>query len=134
MKNILLLYYLYHNKQLYFLFPPALFQECFLLLCRGFGGLWSLLSTGLKFPAKVGVFCFDLGKCQVPTKTVLSLPLPSWTGERKCDERLEGRDKDRERSLTNYCHGQNRLNLGRKGSLTNHQSNQSRIMKNKTRS
>jgi len=47
-------------------------------------------------------------------KTALSLPLLSWTGERKYDERLEGRDKDRERSLTNYCHGQNRLNLGRK--------------------
>jgi len=42
-------------------------------------------------------------------------PLLSWTGKRKYDERLEGRDKDRERSLTNYCHRQNRLNLGRKG-------------------
>jgi len=51
----------------------------------------------------------------VPTKTPLSLPLLNWTGERKYDERLERRDKDRERSLTNYCHGQNRLNLGRKG-------------------
>jgi len=41
-------------------------------------------------------------------------PLLSWTGERKYDEGLVDRDKDRERSLTNYCHGQNRLNLGRK--------------------
>jgi len=60
----------------------------------------------------------------VPIKTALSLPLFSWTGESKYDERLEGKDKDRERSLTNYCHRQNRLNLGRKGSLTYHQSNQ----------
>jgi len=51
----------------------------------------------------------------VSTKTALSLPLLSWTGERKHYERLKGRDKERERSLTNYRHGQNRLNLGRKG-------------------
>jgi len=56
----------------------------------------------------------------VPTKTTLSLPLLRWTGERKYDERLKGQDKDRERSLINYCHGQNRLNLGRKGSLIHH--------------
>jgi len=36
----------------------------------------------------------------VPIKTALSLPLLNWTGERKYDERLVGRDKDRERSLT----------------------------------
>jgi len=42
-----------------------------------------------------------------------------------------GRDKDRERSLTSYRHGQNRLNRGRKGSLIYHQSNQSRIMRHK---
>jgi len=76
-----------------------------------------------------GVFWFGLDKCQVPTKTALSLPILSWTGERKYDERLKDRDKDRERSLTNCCHGQNRLNLGRKGSLIHHQSNQSRIMR-----
>jgi len=70
----------------------------------------------------------------VPTKTALSLPLLSWTGERKYVERLEGRDKDRERSLTSYPHGQNRLNLGRKVSLIHHQSNQSKIVRNKTRS
>jgi len=70
----------------------------------------------------------------VPTKTALSLPLLNWTGQRKYDERLEAPDKDRERSLTNYCHGQNRLNLGRKGSLIHHQSNQSKIMRNKTKS
>jgi len=70
----------------------------------------------------------------VPTTTTLSLPLLKWTGERKYDERLKGRDKDRERSLTNYCHRQNRLNLGRKGSLIHHQSNQRRIVRNKSRS
>jgi len=50
----------------------------------------------------------------MPNKMTLSLPLLSWTGERKYDERLVGRDEDRERSLTNYCHGRSRLNLGRK--------------------
>jgi len=40
---------------------------------------------------------FGLDKCQVPTKTALSLPLLSCTGERKYDERLKGQDKDRER-------------------------------------
>jgi len=63
------------------------------------------------------LFWLGLDKCQVPTKTALSLPLLSWTGERRYDERLVGRDKDRERSLTSYCLRQNRLNLGRKGSL-----------------
>jgi len=49
----------------------------------------------------------------VPIKAALSLFLLSWIGERKY-ERLEGRDKDRKRSLTNYCHRQNRLNAGRR--------------------
>ena len=64
------------------------------------------------------MFWFGLDKCQVPTKAALSLPLLSGTGERKYDERLKGRDQGREQSLTNYSHGQNRLNLGRKGSLS----------------
>jgi len=38
----------------------------------------------------MALFSFDLDKCQVPTKTALSLPLLSWTGERKYDERLGG--------------------------------------------
>jgi len=54
------------------------------------------------------VFWFGLDKCQMPTKTAQSLPLLHWTGGRKYDERLEGRDKDRERSLAIYHHGQNR--------------------------
>jgi len=52
-------------------------------------------------------------------------PPLNWTGEKKYDERLEGRNKDKERSLTNYHHGQNRLNMGRKENLVYHQSNQS---------
>ena len=40
-------------------------------------------------------------------------PLLSWTGERKYNERLMGLDKDRERSFTNYHHGQNSLDLGK---------------------
>ena len=32
--------------------------------------------------------------CQVPTKAALSLPLLSWTGERKYNKRLVGQDKD----------------------------------------
>jgi len=50
----------------------------------------------------------------VLTKTALSLLLRSWTEESKYDERLGGGDKDRERSLINYHHRQNRLNLERK--------------------
>ena len=48
---------------------------------------------------------------QVPTKAALSLPSSAGQGERKYNERLMGQGKDRERSLTNYCHRQNRLNL-----------------------
>jgi len=36
------------------------------------------------------LFWFSLDKCQVSTKTPLSLPLLNWTGERKYDERLVG--------------------------------------------
>jgi len=63
-------------------------------------------------------------------------PSPSSVGQGRGNmmKRLEGRDKDRERSLTDYCHEQNRLNLGRKGSLIHLQSNQSRIVRNKSRS
>jgi len=56
---------------------------------------------------------FSLVGHQVPTKAAPSLHLLSWTGEKKYDERLLGRDKDMERSLTNYHHGQNRLDLGK---------------------
>jgi len=49
----------------------------------------------------------------MPTKAALPLPLLNWTREKKYNERLVGRDKDRERSLTGYCHGQTRLDLGK---------------------
>jgi len=45
----------------------------------------------------LALFCFGLDKRQVPTKTALSLPFLSWTGESKYDERFEGQDQDRER-------------------------------------
>jgi len=56
-------------------------------------------------------------------QAALSLLLLSWTAERKYDERLVGRDKDREGPLTHYHPEQNRLILGRKGSLIYQQSN-----------
>ena len=49
------------------------------------------------------------GACQA----ALSLLLLNWAGEREYNERLMGRDKDGERSLSNCCHGQNRLDLGK---------------------
>lgn len=59
------------------------------------------------------------------------LSLPTQQGKwRKYGERLMGQDKDRERSLSNYHHGHNRLNLGKKNNLIYYQSNQ-RIMRNK---
>ena len=54
-----------------------------------------------------------LAGSQVPTKSHSITPLLSWTRERKQNERLMGQDKDRERSLTNYHHVQNRLDLGK---------------------
>ena len=65
--------------------------------------------------AQTNVFWFGLDKCQLLTRITLSLPLLSWTEERKYDKRLQGRDKERERSLTNYCHGQTDWTWGEKG-------------------
>jgi len=45
----------------------------------------------------------------------------SWTGETKYNERLTGCDEDRTRPVTNYHHGQNRLNLGKLVYLTANQ-------------
>ncbi|PKU40857.1 rna-directed dna polymerase from mobile element jockey- hypothetical protein [Limosa lapponica baueri] len=53
---------------------------------------------------------FNKGKCR---------------GERKCNKRLMGRDKDRESSVSNYDHGQNGLNLEK---LIYCQSNQSKVL------
>jgi len=57
------------------------------------------------------VLLFNLAGGQVPTKATLSLLLLSWAGERKYDERFMDQDKDTERSLSNYHHGQSRLNV-----------------------
>jgi len=47
-------------------------------------------------------------------QAALSLPHLTWTGGDKIhDRRLVGRGKNRERSLTIYLHGQNRLNSGK---------------------
>jgi len=56
---------------------------------------------------------FNVTGCQVPTKDTLSLPSSAGQGRKKYSESLVGRDKDREKSLTNYCHRQNRLSLGK---------------------
>jgi len=53
-----------------------------------------------------------LSSHQVPTK----VPYHCYSAdgqERKYNKRLMGRDKDSEKSLTSYHHGQNRLNLGK---------------------
>jgi len=116
-----------------------------ILACAGFerGSCCTLFSAfdRVDFSFRPNLFqyfwersCFGLAWISARSHQKPSLPLLSWTGERKYGERLEGRDKDRGRSLTDYYHGQNRLNLGRKGSLIRHQSNQSRIVRNKTRS
>ena len=76
------------------------------------------------------VWWVDPGWMPGPHQSHSITPLLNWTGERKLNERLVGRDKDRERSLTNYHHGQNRLDLGK---LVYYQSSQSRIMRNKTK-
>jgi len=60
-----------------------------------------------------GVWCFSLAGCQVPTEATLSLPLLTWTGEKKHKKRLLGPDKDRQKSLINYRNRQNRLELGK---------------------
>ena len=73
-----------------------------------------------------------LARCQVPTKAAVT-PLLNWTGERKYNERLMGRAEARERSLTSYRHRQNRLDLG-KMNIIYYQSNQGRIIRNKTKS
>jgi len=52
----------------------------------------------------------NLAGCQVPTKSTPSLPLLSWTGETKYNKKLVGQNKGG-RSLSNYCHRQNILNL-----------------------
>ena len=78
--------------------------------------------------------CCGLGPAgnKAPCSRLLT-PSPGRMGRRKYNERLEGRDQDREGSLTNYGHRQNRLDLGKKKiNLICYQSNQSRMMRNRT--
>jgi len=74
-----------------------------------------VMETFLRYGSLTFFTCFGLGwiNARCPPKPLYHSPLLSWTGERKY-ERLEGQDKEREGSLTSYCHRQNRLNLGRK--------------------
>jgi len=60
-------------------------------------------------------WCRDLAclDARCPSKPLYRSPSSIEQGRKKYDERLVGQDKDRERSLTNYCHGQNRLDLGK---------------------
>ena len=64
----------------------------------GFFQPGSFVWLGLHFGPCGGL---TLAGCHVPTKAVLSLLHLTWIGERKYNERLVGRDKDRERSLSN---------------------------------
>jgi len=48
---------------------------------------------------------------QVPTKPLYPSPSSVRPGRQKENKRLAGQNKDRERSLANYHHEQNRLNL-----------------------
>lgn len=84
------------------------------MLCRS--GCFSLvLAQGKIFSASL-----DFGQCGVlmqldtgcPPK-LLYYSLFSWTGERKCNKKSIGRDKDRERAISSHCHGQNRLDFGK---------------------
>lgn len=68
---------------------------------------------------------------QVPTKSALSLPSLAGQVREKYNKSPMSWGKGRERSLTVYCHGQNRLDLGEIMELITNQ-NQSRKMRIKT--
>lgn len=70
---------------------------------------------------------------QLPTKSTLSFPSSAVRGRDNTMVRVMGQDKDREKSLTSYCNGKNRLGL-EKTNLFCYQSNQSRVMKNNPKS
>ena len=72
-----------------------------------------------------------LAGCQVPTKSALSLPSSAGQGRDNITKGLWVKIRTG-RSLSNYRHRQNRLDLGKK--LIYYQSNQSRIMRKKTKS
>ena len=80
----------------------------------------------LNFESVCGCGGLTLAGGQVPTKAALSLPLLSWTGERKYNARLMGGDKDRE--ITHQLLSRAKQ-AGLGGKKINYQSNQSRIMR-----
>ena len=71
--------------------------------------VWLPENTFLVMLAVVGWAWLGPGAHQSRSLT----PLIHYTGEKRHNEMLAGRDKDRERSLTNCCHEQNRPNLER---------------------
>jgi len=74
-----------------------------LLICsKAQGGNWEHFNyqnfTGKRKISCLVCFCsgLTLDGFQVPTKAALSLPLLSWSGEIKYNERLVGQNKDRD--------------------------------------
>lgn len=59
------------------------------------------------------VWWFDLGWTPGAYQSHSISPLLNQTGERKDKKRLMDQVKGKERSLSSYCHGQNRLNFGK---------------------
>lgn len=68
-----------------------------------------------------------MGSSQVSSEPLCPSPV-SWIGERECHERLMCQEKHKERSLSNHCHGKNRLNLGK---LIYYKTNQCKVRRNK---
>jgi len=64
----------------------------------------------IAFPGCGGL---TLTGCQVPTTAALSLPFLSWTGKKKNTMKGSCVEIRTRRSLTNYHHGQNRLDTGK---------------------
>ena len=86
---------------------------------------WEVVTT-------LGIFSAILSCCGLGP-AARSLLHAGGMGRRKYNKKLVGRDKDREGSLTSYGHRQNRLDLGKKEiNLICYQSNQSRMMRNRT--
>jgi len=65
----------------------------------------TLPAQGVSHGTRLGWWA-DPGWTPGAQRAALSLSLLRWTGERKDNERLMGRDTDRERSFINHCHGQ----------------------------
>ena len=89
----------------------------------------------ISFQAKayvIGLWWVDPGWTPGAHQSRSITPSPQLDRGENNNERLMGRDKDRERSLTNYHHRHNRLNLGKLTQFI--AKSQSRVMRNKTKS